>query len=850
MYNFITKILILFLFILPANLFAGNQFDRTIAISKEFTPNAFQLVYNNSAAGILIDKSDAEVVGIAANALASDIEIVSGCKPEILSKTDKKIDLLIIAGTIGQSAYIDQLIKTNKLKANTIANKWESFIITTIDQPLKGVKKALVVAGSDRRGTAYGLFEISRLIGISPWIWWADAVPEKHKTLMIVPGTLITHEPSVKYRGIFLNDEDWGLKPWAANNIDTDIKDIGPKTYARIFELLLRLRANFIWPAMHDCTKAFYHYPDNPVIADKYAIVVGSSHCEPMLRNNVFEWTENFEKEYNEKPGEWRYDLNKNQIFRYWNDRVKSSKNYESVYTIGMRGIHDSGLPGPKDKSGKLALMNQVLHDQQSIFEKYFTETSKPAQIFCPYKEVLELYQSGIDLPDYATVVWPDDNHGYIRQLSTPEEQKRKGGSGVYYHLSYWGLPDDYLWLSTISPSLIAYEMTKAYQFGAKNLWVVNVGDIKPAEMETEFFLDMAWDIYKWKPENASMYVEKWTERIFGKSVAADIASVKNEYFRLAQNAKPEHLHMIHFPAEARNERLAAYTRLVEKTDIVKRNIPSALQSAYYQLVEYPVKGAALLNQKIFYAEISLEHAKLKNKAALEYTQKSLQAFDQIKKLTEYYNTGMENGKWNGMMNYSPRYLPVFMDPKVATSEMLTDTTKLIKPLSGRFNFVGEAIEPENIPHFVFASDYKKAHSINGEQIIKVSGLGIGGKSISRYPFTGHSFKQNEFENAPYVEYVVRLESGKYEMSLKCVPTQAIHTRRDLSMAVLVNNQAPQILSVNNPKEDETWRANVVRGFSKADMKIEIYKTGDTVIRIYLLDTGLALSRIDFRATK
>ena len=291
------------------------------------------------------------------------------------------------------------------------------------------------------QGAAFGVFELSKRIGVSPWYWWADVQPEKRDNLFVRGGTIIDGPPSVKYRGIFLNDEDWGLKPWAAANMDTDIKDIGPKTYAKIFELLLRLKANFIWPAMHPCTKAFYYYKDNPKVADQYAIVVGSSHCEPMLRNNVDEWTDNFQTEYGKKPGPWRYDTNEKEIHRYWDDRAVESAKYESVYTIGMRGIHDGSMPGPKDEGEKIKLLDKVIADQRRILA---ARLKKPVeeipQIFCPYKEVLRLYQKGLDLPDDVTNVWADDNHGYIRQLSTPGEQHRSGKSGVYYHLSYWGI--------------------------------------------------------------------------------------------------------------------------------------------------------------------------------------------------------------------------------------------------------------------------------------------------------------------------------------------------------------------------------------------------------------------------
>ena len=470
-----------------------------------------------------------------------------------------------------------------KIPAERIHGKWETFLVTVVDNPIDNVERALVIAGSDPRGAAFGVFELSRRIGVSPWYWWADVHPEKHESLFVRGGAMVDGPPSVKYRGIFLNDEDWGLKPWAAANMDTDIKDIGPKTYANIFELLLRLKANFIWPAMHPCTKAFYYYKDNPKVADQYAIVVGSSHCEPMLRNNVDEWTNNFQNEYGKAPGPWRYDTNEKEIFRYWDDRAAESAKYESVYTIGMRGIHDSSIPGPKDEKQKIELMNKVMADQRKILT---SRLKKPIdeipQIFCPYKEVLRLYQKGLDLPDDVTIVWADDNHGYIRQLSTPKEQLRSGRSGVYYHLSYWGAPSDYLWLSSISPALISYEMTKAFQYGADRLWVFNVGDIKPAEAEIEFALDFAWNVDRWPPEKAHLYIEHWAAETFGPEYAQQIANIKSEYYLLAQSGKPEHLDLITFTREEAQQRLDAYQKIAKEAAELGKKCPSGLKTLIF----------------------------------------------------------------------------------------------------------------------------------------------------------------------------------------------------------------------------------------------------------------------------
>ncbi|MCI9846000.1 glycosyl hydrolase 115 family protein [Flavobacterium pectinovorum] len=846
--NVVSYLLILFFLIIGCAKISGQDIEKKLRTTTQFTSASFPLIHNKKVPPILTDKNDAEVVEIASKAFANDLELVSGSKPAVIHDYKKKEDYLIIAGTIGHSAFIDQLIKSKKIDVSAIQNKWESYSVSIINAPIKGVKQALVITGSDRRGTAYGLFEISKLAGVSPLVYWADVKPKSLKSLYILPGTFIQKEPSVKYRGIFINDEDWGLNPWAAKKQDTDIRDIGPKTYAKVFELLLRLKANLIWPAMHDSTKAFWYYPQNPVIADKYAIVIGSTHCDMMLRSNTFEWQIGYEKEYGHKPGIYRYDTNKDEVLKYWDDRVNGAKNYEAMYTVGMRGIRDGGITGPETKEGKIALVENVIGDQRSIFKKYFGAPTNALQIFCPYKEVLDLYTGGLKVPDDVTLVWTDDNFGYLRQLSNTAEQKRSGASGIYYHLSYLGGPHDYTWLSSNSPSLIAYEMTKAYQFGADRFWVVNVGDIKPAEMETQFFLDLAWDTKKWTPENASNYVRDWAEETFGTPFADEIAVIKNQYYQLAQSGKPEHMGLLQFDSKAKGKRLEDYSDLVEKVDQLKERIPQSLKNAYFELIEYPSKGAALMTQKFFYAQMSLEVFETNKELALDYSQKAKNALEQIIALTQYYNKGIENGKWDGIMTHAPRNLETYAMPKISNPEILSDSIRNPATFDKRYlekkiTFI-DAPKSSNLIS-LNASDYKNKQEIFSEKIITVDGLGLDGKSISRYPFTGKSFANQEYTQAPYVDFIVNLKTGEYQLSLKSLPCDAINKERNLNLAVVVNQQAPQFIDTDNSRKDKNWTMSVVRGYFEKNISFKVDEEGETKIRIYLQDTGLALSRID-----
>ncbi len=372
----------------------------TLSVSER--PSSFSLFTSSSVASICVDEHDAKVVSIAAKAFANDVQLISGkemlVKHEIPSK-----GLVIVAGTTGQSKLIDELIKSKTLNVSAIKNGWERFAIQVVGNKL-------VIAGSDPRGTAYGIFHLSKLLGVSPWVWWADAVPAKKQQLFI-SGSYTSNEPSVKYRGIFLNDEDWGLQPWAAKTFEPETKDIGPKTYAKIFELLLRLRANLIWPAMHESTKAFFHYPGNAQMATDYAIVIGSSHAEPMLRNNVDEWKE-------KTMGEFNFITNHDTIYKYWEDRVIQSKGFNAFYTLGIRGVHDSKMLGANTLQEQKEVMDKAVKEQREILTKHINPAiEKVSQAFIPYKEVQDIYDYGFKVPEDVTLVWCDDNYGYIKHF-------------------------------------------------------------------------------------------------------------------------------------------------------------------------------------------------------------------------------------------------------------------------------------------------------------------------------------------------------------------------------------------------------------------------------------------------
>lgn len=813
--------------------FAGHGQVGSLSVTTTGNALAFPIVSSRSIASFYYDKNDAAVVAIAAAAFKNDVTAITGREIGIVQEKNSVTDYTIVAGTIGRSSLIDDLVKKKLVSVSFIKDKWEAFTIAVINQPGSKSRKYLVIAGSDRRGTAYGIFHLSRVMGVSPFVWWADVVPVK-RTELFMSGTYSSSSPSVKYRGIFINDEDWGLQPWAAKHMDTVIRDIGPKTYARVFELLLRLKANYIWPAMHPCTRAFYYYKDNPKVADDYAIIVGGSHCEPMLRNNVFEWAENFGHEYGKKPGEWRYDLNKDEIYKYWDDRVKEAVNYESVYTVGMRGIHDGSMPGPRDPGEKLKLLENVINDQRQILGLNFKKkVSDVPQIFVPYKEVLSLYRRGLQLADDVTIIWPDDNHGYIRQLPNQQERKRSGGHGIYYHLSYWGAPQDYLWLSSVSPSLISYEMTKAYYYGASKLWVFNVGDIKPAELEMQFAMDMAWDINKWPPAKAFDYAKTWAKEIFGEELAEDIADIKSEYYLLAQSGKPEHLNAVEFSFSQAQDRLERYKSLSEKTDKVSKNIPPALQDAYYQLVLYPVYGATLMNHKILCSRMSFYQHGRDSAESSRQSKIAAEAYHAIEGITDIYNKSIAAGKWDGMMDWRPRKQAVFNMPLTYDSADPAKRDSLQRLYT-------QMPTPQLI---VQASDFVTKKEMVSATISVMTGLGINKKGVTAFNRQNRPFSASD---AAYIEYdMPKMEEGDYTVVVKCLPTFDVDSSRNLRYAIAVNQQAPVTVNVHAEADSRDWRVNVTRGYSAGRTTHTLNNAGNK-LRIYFKDINLVISSIEF----
>ena len=647
------------------------------------TKYAFTLASPRQTAAILYDASDAAVVKRAAELFAADVEAVTGRYPQVTSATGETGPAVIV-GTVGGSALIRRLSEAGKIDTAPLEGAWERYLIQTVANPLPGIRKALVIAGSDRRGAAYGLFTLSELIGVSPWYWWADVPVKKHAALHVDAPPTYSQTPSVRYRGIFLNDEDWGLTPWASQTFEPERGNIGPRTYAKVCELLLRLKANYLAPAMHPVSTSFNQIPENKLVADTFAIVMGSTHCEPLLLNTASEWD-------TQTMGPWNYDKNKEGINRVLTQRVRENSPYENVYTLALRGLHDGAMSTTLPMHEKVRMLQQALLDQRQILaENIDRPVETVPQAFTPYKEVLEIYSNGLELPDDVTIVWPDDNYGYMKRLSGVREQRRTGRSGVYYHVSYLGVPHSYLWFSTTPPSLMYEELRKAYDTTADRLWLVNCGDLKGSEMQVSLFLDMAWDIGRFTADNVVTYPARWLAGIFGEAYYDRLEAMTREHLRLAFPRKPEYMgwgyHWNRFDHNCEQltdtdfsftnydeapRRLEAYRKLGARAEALLHEIGDEARPAFYQLVYYPLRGAELMNRMTLGGQRNRWYARQGRAATNAVRDEVQRCYDSLQVITRGYNS-LLGGKWNHMMSMRQNYDGVsayFNLPHLATHD-------------------------------------------------------------------------------------------------------------------------------------------------------------------------------------
>ncbi|MDR6560957.1 MULTISPECIES: glycosyl hydrolase 115 family protein [unclassified Arcicella] len=771
----------------------------------------------------IVYSSQNPLVNTTAQLFKQDIEQVFGVKVNLNPKNDNQHNTQIILRIVGDKAPVEL---KNSLAQNDrkIAGQWEVF---SYSNQSKAKKQTLIITGSNARGLAYGVFELSKKWGVNPWYFWADVPIAKLASKKVIIKDTISAEPSVKYRGIFINDEDWGLQPWAAKTFDTQTKDIGPATYAKVFELLLRLKANIIWPAMHPSTKAFYHFAENKEIAKKYGIVMGTSHAEPMMRNNVDEWID-------KTMGDYNYFTNKDKIINYWESRIQEIKDYENFYTLGMRGKHDSGMEGVKDINKAVETTEEIIGIQRDLLKKNLNKPLEDIpQTMTLYKEVLHLYENGMKVPDDITLMWPDDNYGYIKNLSNETERKRKGGSGVYYHISYWGRPHDYLWLGTTHPALIHFEMNKAYEMDARKIWIVNVGDIKSNEYGTQLFLDMAYNMKPFQQEKSiKEHLCSWTYSLLKSTKPADLLW---QYYQLAFVRKPEFMgwsqteptratHPTDFSATEVDQRLKDYVQL-EKETLENRPIDKSLVDAYFQLVEYPILAASEMNQKFLYLDKFYEKPIEQRDNADENLKASIKSYQDIQELTSYYNNQLSGGKWKFMMDASPRNLPVFNSPE-----------KLLKVEQKKAVVSQNTIK---IPAGDFISVKQGAKAFWK----KIAEPSFSGSSVASCPFQlGTSLDSTHISELPTLTYQFNVnEKSALNLTVVALPLHPLQFGIGQKIGIQIDDQKVQFVNFQTYDRSEEWKQNVLTNTAKRILKTKELSSGEHTLKIFMIDAGVVL---------
>jgi hypothetical protein len=744
---------------------------------------ALFLVEGGRPAGVLDDPADDGGVLRAAASLRGDLDQVGG---------RARGPVRIIVGTIGRSAAIDRLIREHRLDVSGVAGQWEAYVWQVVDRPAPGIERALVIAGADRRGTIFGIYDLSGAIGVTPWHWWAD-VPVAHRDRLFVTAGRRTDHPRVKYRGIFINDEDPALLGWAR----TTFGGVNHLFYEHVFELILRSRGNLLWPAMWG-KSLFEDDPRSATLANEMGVVIGTSHHEPLMRAHV-DWEHHGQ-------GPWDYTRNAERLRQFWREGVERTQGQDRIVTIGMRGDGDQ----PMTQGTATGLLERIVADQREIIEEV---THRPAaetpQVWALYKEVQDYYDAGMRVPDDVTLLFSDDNWGNIRRL--PEAgAARAGGYGVYYHFDYVGGPRNYKWIDTIQIERVWEQMNLAYQYGARQLWIANVGDIKPLEYPISFFLDQAWNPEAMTLERLADYPRGWAERQFGAAHAAEIGALLTTYGQYAARRKPELLN-------AGTYSLMEWARVVGEWDALERNaaalrgaLPEAYRDAYFELVLHPIMANANLHR--------LYHAVAEGRA-----QEAGRLFARDSEIRRMYEQDIAQGRWAQMMAQTHIGYTGWQQPPADVMPAVP------QPAAPAVTNVIAAIDADRFA--VRVGDWRV-----------IPHLGLYGSSISFFPVTAPV--QSPGGEAPHVDYSIQLpQAGDVALQVILSPTLDFRARGGLRYAVSIDAEPPQLVNVNNHVSDADWSRAVIENRWVRSTRHSL-AAGAHVIHLWAVDPGLVFQRL------
>ncbi|WP_426277755.1 glycosyl hydrolase 115 family protein [Chryseobacterium sp. S-02] len=797
--------------------------DPFISFTK--TENSVVLKEHNSGLMLFSDSDSDKGILRAVMNLQSDFQKVTGVQPALISQSSGANGMLIIIGEVGKSKTIDALIKAKKIDGNSIKRKNEKYIIQNISNPFPGVSEAIVVAGSDKRGTIYGIYEMSQQIGVSPWYYWADVPVEKKENLYFKKGIYTEGEPAVEYRGIFLNDEEPSLGGWARATFG----GINSKFYEKVFELILRLKGNYLWPAMWG--KAFYDDDAlNGPLANEMGIIMGTSHHEPMAQAQT-DWKRYIQK--NNLPNVWDYSKNKKVLDEFWKKGMERSKNWEKLVTIGMRGDGDEAM----GEGTNISLLEKIVKDQRKIISDVTGKRAgKTPQVWALYKEVQDYYDKGMRVPDDVILLFCDDNWGNVRKLPDLSKPLHKGGYGMYYHFDYVGGPRNSKWIN-ISPIQRVWEqMNLTYEHKVDKVWIVNVGDLKPMEFPISFFLEMAWNPKQFNSKNLLEYTEKWSAQQFGEKYSKEIARMINLYSKYNRRVTPETLDSKTFSLQNYNEFekvLNDYRALALEALRLKEKIPAEYQDAYFQLVLYPIDACSNLYEMYYAVAKNKELAAKKDVEANVYAYKAKECFDRNAYLDNQYNNVIAGGKWQHMMDQMKIGYKAWFDGKENIMPEVTRVSESEVPKEKVFQEKNGyvSIEAEN---FARIGNSDRIHW----EVIPDFGKTKSGVTT----FPQNSYPKSD-ENI-YLEYDMNFESkGEFEVQLLLAPTLNFNHNKGLRYEISFDNETPQIVNFNGHYKGELgrWQSEHI---IKSTTKHQISQPGKHTLRFRVLEPGIVLEKI------
>ncbi|WP_107821554.1 glycosyl hydrolase 115 family protein [Mangrovibacterium marinum] len=776
---------------------------------------------NGKATPVVISGNDFPGIKTVAGWFCRDIEMVSGQKPDFFQSELPAEKQLILIGTIGKNQWIDQLITDGKIDVSDLKGQWERSLTQVVENPFPGVEKALVLAGSDKRGTIYAMLNLSRAMGVSPWYWWADVPVEKHESVYVKAGRSVTESPKVKYRGLFLNDEEPALGSWVREKFG----GFNSKFYSQVFELTLRLRGNFLWPAMWG--KAFFDDdPENGVLADKLGIVMSTSHHEPMGRAQA-EW-------HRYGSGPWDYNKNAEVLSDFWQKGMERNKNWEAIVTVGMRGDGDEAM----EEGTNIALLEKIVKDQRKIISKVTgKKAGETPQVWALYKEVQDYYDKGMRVPDDVTLLLCDDNWGDVRKLPDVNAPVHKGGYGMYYHVDYVGGPRSYKWINVSQIQRIWEQMNLTYSHGVDRIWVLNVGDLKPMEFPISFFLDMAWDPTAFNAQNLYQYTEEWCSEQFGEQYAADAARILNLYTKYNHRVTPELLDEKTFSLEnyteferVRND----YRDLTLDALRIYNFLPNAYKDAFDQLVLFPTNATSNLYE-MYYAVAKNHQLAAENKPeANDWADVVETCFVRDSLLTIHYNQQIAGGKWNHLMDQTHIGYTSWADPKTNIRPKVIQVEVPEVPNSEL------AFEEADGYVSIGAANYQKANGSDKIHWEVIPDLGKTGSAVTTFPQNAYPAKGDSV----YLEYAIDFKStGQFDVQVLVLPTLNFNANKGLRYAISFDGGAEQIVNFNGKYRGELgqWQAERIIATTTQH---HIPQAGLHRLRIRVLEPGIVLQKI------